>query len=110
MLANFLLPLKRSLPGPADGALTVHLQKFNRAFPFRITQLSELRVLREIMLEEQYAMAVPKPPEVIVDLGSHVGASAIYFSLAFPSATITPSSRIRIVLPSFGTIRRRSKM
>jgi FkbM family methyltransferase len=88
MLANILLPLKWSLPGPADGALTVHLQKFNRAFPFRITQLSELRVLREIMLEEQYAMAVPKPPEVIVDLGSHVGASAIYFSLAFPSATI----------------------
>jgi FkbM family methyltransferase len=54
----------------------------------RLSDLSELWVLREVFVLEHYALPSDVAPEVIVDLGSNVGISVLYFASRFPRARI----------------------
>ena len=48
-----------------------------------------LEVLREVFLDDAYAAATTTAPApTILDVGSHVGASALYFHARYPEATI----------------------
>lgn len=49
---------------------------------------SELRVIRELFVLEEYALPGLEDPDVIVDLGSNVGISVLYFKSRFPSARV----------------------
>jgi FkbM family methyltransferase len=53
-----------------------------------LSDLSELWVLREVFVLEHYALAPDIAPGVIVDLGSNVGISVLYFASRFPQARI----------------------
>jgi FkbM family methyltransferase len=54
----------------------------------RLSDLSELWVLREVFVLEHYALPPDVVPGVVVDLGSNVGISVLYFASRFPEARI----------------------
>jgi FkbM family methyltransferase len=49
---------------------------------------SELEVLRNIFVEEEYRLPGDEPVRTVVDLGSHVGVSVLWFRALFPDAEI----------------------
>jgi FkbM family methyltransferase len=55
---------------------------------FSVLDFSTLQALGEVFLEEQYAVDLPEPPKRILDLGSHLGASVLYFRSRYPQARI----------------------
>jgi FkbM family methyltransferase len=55
--------------------------------PWRVAHTTDLWVLNEILVEQEYATDIT-PPEVVLDLGSHIGVSLLYFRAVFPGARI----------------------
>jgi FkbM family methyltransferase len=53
-----------------------------------VGDVSELEVLREIFVGGEYELEGDLEPKVILDVGSNVGFSALYFHERFPSARI----------------------
>jgi FkbM family methyltransferase len=53
-----------------------------------VSDLSELKVIREVFLGEEYAAPEGQEPEVIVDLGSNAGFSVLFFKSVYPNARI----------------------
>ncbi|MFD9406489.1 FkbM family methyltransferase [Streptomyces sp. NPDC059989] len=52
---------------------------------------SDLHVLREVFAQQAYALparAVPAEVRTVVDLGSNIGLSSLYFSMQFPEARV----------------------
>lgn len=49
---------------------------------------SEIRVIREVFVNEEYALPADAAPETILDLGSNVGMSVLYFHSRYPDARI----------------------
>jgi FkbM family methyltransferase len=64
------------------------LKKFNKIFYFYLTDNSDLTILKEIFVDNEYDFDLPYSPEIIFDLGSNVGLSVIYFRLKYPNAKI----------------------
>lgn len=48
----------------------------------------DLKVLRAVLLEEEYRVELTEAPAVIVDAGAHIGLSAVYFANRYPEARI----------------------
>jgi FkbM family methyltransferase len=59
-----------------------------KVFRYSIANLDDYRILQEIFKDEQYALAPDRPIKTIVDLGSNVGASIMYFLTKYPDAHI----------------------
>jgi FkbM family methyltransferase len=55
---------------------------------FAVHDIGELHGLREVFVQGDYALPVSRDPEVIVDLGGNIGASAVYFATRWPHAEI----------------------
>jgi FkbM family methyltransferase len=53
-----------------------------------VAEYSQLSALREVLAAERYAPPSDLSPRTIVDLGSNIGASVIYFRLRYPDARI----------------------
>lgn len=49
---------------------------------------SDVMVLRQVFLSEEYAWNLPAAPKVIVDGGSNVGITAVFFANRYPEAKI----------------------
>jgi FkbM family methyltransferase len=49
---------------------------------------SELRALHEVLVAGAYDVPLPRAPQVIADLGSHIGASVLAFKARYPDARI----------------------
>jgi FkbM family methyltransferase len=49
---------------------------------------NDLDVLREVLRCDEYPIELAKPPKVIVDLGSHIGASLLAFHARYPDAAL----------------------
>lgn len=82
-------PLRRHLPlTEGEGTVLLLQNRSSAIFRFRVKDSTDLAVLREVFLDEEYNLDVPHPPEVIFDLGSNIGASVIYFRLKYPNAKI----------------------
>lgn len=64
------------------------LSFFGKDFSFAVTNTSDLAVLKEIFVREEYKVDLKNSPKTIVDLGSNIGASVVYFALKYPDATI----------------------
>jgi len=65
-----------------------------------ISDLSELKIIREIFYGAEYVVPQDLDPEVIVDLGSNAGFSVLFFKALFPRA------RVVAVEPHPGTFER----
>jgi FkbM family methyltransferase len=54
----------------------------------RIADVSELLVIRDVFVLKEYEPPIELTPAVIVDLGSNVGISVLYFKARYPGARI----------------------
>jgi FkbM family methyltransferase len=88
---------------PKGRSVRVDLDVLGRSCSCWLADYSQLHVLREVFLDEEYRVEhLPECP-TIVDLGSNLGASVIYFRLRHPT------SRVIAVEPDpkvFATLRR----
>ena len=53
-----------------------------------LLHLYEFLLLEQLFLREEYAVSMPAAPELIVDAGSNVGLSILYFRMRYPTARI----------------------
>src|SRR3954453_1013270 len=68
--------------------LTVSISAFGRSARCTIAHFLQLLLLEAIFLDGDYAIEPLGEPETIVDLGSNVGISILYYRLRFPGARI----------------------
>jgi FkbM family methyltransferase len=59
-----------------------------RRFDLAVADRSEVSVVHEMLVEQQYAFAGGRAPGLILDLGSNVGASIAFFRTNYPEARI----------------------
>ena len=88
MLVPFVMSLWQRVPWLRDRWLHLRLEKFDRMFTVAISDSSELFVLADVLGDEQYRLPESFCPHTILDLGSHIGASIIFFNLRYPQASI----------------------
>jgi FkbM family methyltransferase len=72
---------------PARRLTRVKIDFEGRPLTFVVSSLSDLLVLRDTFLFEDFG-AYSGDPHVIVDLGSNIGASVVYFRVRFPGSRI----------------------
>jgi FkbM family methyltransferase len=73
---------------PAGRSVRLRLRALGRAFSCTIDDYTQLLALREVFLDEDYRIDGCIAPETILDLGSNIGASLIYFRLRYPQARL----------------------
>jgi len=66
----------------------VRISAFGRSAKILISGQLDFDVYQDTFLSQEYALVLPEDPSVIVDLGSNIGATVIYFALRYPSAKI----------------------
>jgi len=67
--------------------IKVKIKFNNKKFNFYITDRSDLSIIEEMFVMEEYKIENMNPL-IIFDIGSNVGLSAIYFSLKYPDSKI----------------------
>jgi FkbM family methyltransferase len=77
----------------------LRLRALGHSFGWEIGDYSQLHVLREVFLSEDYHVDDLPPPATILDLGSNMGASLIYFRLRYPQARIVGVEVDPLVFP-----------
>lgn len=100
-ILNLWLPIKKRLSFKNEKLYFLKLKKFNKAFSFCIHGYSDIELLRDIFIKNEYDAKLDVPPKIIFDLGSNVGASVIFFKLKFSSAEIyafEPDPKIFLIL------------
>lgn len=68
--------------------ISINLNILGKKIRVFLTSPSDFFILREIFLDNEYNIDLKNDPSVIVDLGSNVGFSAIYFAVRYPNARI----------------------
>jgi FkbM family methyltransferase len=66
----------------------VELEYNGKRFEIELSSYAELQVVDEVFLRGEYELTLPGPPDVIVDAGSNVGASVLFFHATYPDALI----------------------
>jgi len=84
----FLVSLLGEWRCPRDRPLQLRLRAFDRSFTCLIDDHTQLLAFKDVFLDEDYRVGRDIAPRVIVDLGSNVGASLIYFRLCYPYARL----------------------
>lgn len=85
---GLLLPLKKRFRATHETLVRLQLQVLGSQVPFTVKDRADFEILREIISDESYALSGPLQPRTIVDLGSNVGSSVLYFHLRYPEARI----------------------
>jgi FkbM family methyltransferase len=67
--------------------IRLDLRFSGRRVSWRVAHLVDLWVLRQILVDDEYSVSA-KSPRVVLDLGSHIGTSLLYFRAAYPDAWI----------------------
>ena len=49
---------------------------------------TDVEVMQQVLLDNEYDFKLPATPKVIVDAGTNIGMAAVYFATVFPEATI----------------------
>lgn len=83
-----LLLWRRKLTGPGSRGLRVNFTAGQHRFRCRFSELCDFEILEEVFVDETYSRSLPDDATVVVDLGSHIGLSALYFASRYPGARI----------------------
>jgi FkbM family methyltransferase len=84
---GLLMPLRDKLLGPRETQLTI--RHGNLEVPWTVGPKSDFDVLNEVLVLKVYGAAhPPTEPKTILDLGSHVGATVLFWRERFPGALI----------------------
>lgn len=83
-----LIPVKRVIKNSKKLDKKLRLQKFGKQFQFHISDQLDIPIIYDIFVAGEYDVSLDKDPKVIVDLGSNVGGSLLYFTLKYPDAII----------------------
>lgn len=86
--ATFYLLASAKSPRRGKDRLTVTISAFGRDGTVTLSDYSQLVVLEAIFVDGDYALELAHEPRTIVDLGSNVGLSILYFKLRFPRARV----------------------
>jgi FkbM family methyltransferase len=74
--------------GPANRGISVAFIFGGRTIRCVLGDLREYEVLKEVFVDEVYAHDLPPRAATIVDLGSNVGLSALYFMARYPGGRV----------------------
>lgn len=80
------IPIRKKIFGtrPIPARITFH----NKSLRVYLRDAADISILKEVFVENEYAVPGITPPTNIVDIGGHAGFASIYFSLMFPNASI----------------------
>jgi FkbM family methyltransferase len=67
--------------------IRLDLRFSGRRVSWRVAHTVDLWVLRQILVDGEYSVSA-ESPRVVLDLGSHIGTSLLYFRAAYPDARI----------------------
>jgi FkbM family methyltransferase len=68
--------------------LTISLRHAERGLRLVVGDPSDLEALYEVLVEGEYELPPGLEPRVVLDLGGHIGASALAIGLAYPKARV----------------------
>lgn len=88
VIATLVLGARRLLSRPGERPWTLRLRIGGRAQPIAVSDYGELMVIRDILLDEEYALPADAAPQVILDVGANVGVSVLSFRARYPDARI----------------------
>lgn len=80
------IPIKKKLFGRRIRRIS--LKYAGQEFDYHALDGADIAVLREVFLDEEYKVELEHTPKNILDIGSHVGASVIYFKITCPNVKI----------------------
>lgn len=67
---------------------TAALRKFDQQIDLHFEDFSDFFTLWEVFIQDEYHLQLPADPRTILDLGSNIGLSILYFHLRYPEAKI----------------------
>jgi FkbM family methyltransferase len=82
------MPLKRLAPRWGRRWTRLDLRYGGRRVAWHVSDGTELLALADVLCHAQYRMDGLPAPRAIVDLGSNIGASVLYFACCYPGARI----------------------
>src|SRR5512132_2653851 len=83
-----LIPLRRLVPRFTGRWSRLDIAYGGRRVRWHVSDVSELMALADVVCDEQYRLPDQLAPETIVDLGSNIGATILYFACRYPRARI----------------------
>lgn len=87
LVVGLLMPLRDKLFGPRDVRLRLRYGRLE--VPWTVGPKSDFDVLNEVLVLGVYGRLLPSPaPRTILDLGSHMGATVLFWRERFPDARI----------------------
>lgn len=66
----------------------VHIRFEGKVYEFYLAALLDIHILREMFVDEHYRMPSDESVQRVIDLGSNIGGSLVYFAHKFPHARI----------------------
>lgn len=87
-IITFLLSKKKFFYQSENKIFEIKLRQMKRNFRIFISEENDIRALKVIFLDGEYEIDLKKQPEVIFDLGGHIGISALFFGVRYPHARI----------------------
>jgi FkbM family methyltransferase len=88
LAGTFYLLIRAQTKQRGKDRLHLTLRAFGRTGRATISDYSHILLLEAIFLDGDYAIAPRRAPHTIVDLGSNIGLSLLYFRLRFPDARL----------------------
>ena len=86
--ATFYLLARAQTARRGHDRLSVAIRAFDRQGRVTLSDYSQLLLLEAIFIDGDYDAPLATPPRTIVDLGSNIGVSILYFKLRFPDAHV----------------------
>lgn len=86
--AGLCLPIVSLLPARMRWTVTVHVRVADQPVSLSLGDRSELNVLEEVVINEEYGAVRGLAARTVLDLGANIGVSALYFRALFPTARL----------------------
>jgi FkbM family methyltransferase len=82
------IPIKQRLPRMQDVGLPLRISLSGHTHRIAIRDRGELIAAQQVLIEREYALDLLVEPRTILDLGSHIGLSVLWFASVYPGARI----------------------
>lgn len=79
---------KALVPRHARAPVTLPLRWRGTDFDLAVTDTAGFSILHDVFVAREYDVELTPPPQVVLDLGSHVGISIVFFALRYPHALV----------------------